>query len=61
MGVFGNFIGNRFTISVFIDPSRQVPVGFANETTGSFFTLKFVYNIGGETYRLLVFVEGNIN
>ena len=40
--------------------SRQVPAGLANVTTRALFTLKFVYNIEGKTYRHTVFVRENI-
>ena len=56
-----NFRRNGFTSNMFFDSSRQVPAGLANVTIGALFTLKFVYNIGGETNRHTVFVGENIS
>ena len=45
---------------MFFDPSAQVSASLANVTIGALFTLKFVYNIGGETRRHLVLVGENV-
>ena len=45
---------------MFFDPGAQVPASLANVTIGALFTLKFVYNIGGETSRHLVLVGEDI-